>query len=117
MRPQHVSQWLFLCLRRQPQTGMPRVLSRALHTKQTPVARPKHLPSRAVTRLFSCCRRTGDVITQENSQTVINSPYEDVPHDTKSFGEFMFAFLDEYKNLDLMVGIQTLAEWFIKLCT
>lgn len=110
MRPQYVSQWLPLCLRRQLQTGMPRVLSRAQHTKHTPVSRPKHLPSTVVTRMYSGCRRTGEVITQENSETVINSPYEDVPHDTKSFGEFMFAFLDEYKNLDLMVGIQTLAE-------
>lgn len=45
------------------------------------------------------------VVSVENGETIIRSPYPDVEHCDKTFGEYMLSWLDEFKNLELMVSI------------
>ncbi|XP_052800719.1 probable 4-coumarate--CoA ligase 1 [Mya arenaria] len=57
---------------------------------------------------FSTSRATDwKVIAEEKGEMIIRSPYRDVPEDERSFGEFMFSFLDEYSNYELMVDYPT----------
>ncbi|KAL4225255.1 hypothetical protein ACF0H5_015943 [Mactra antiquata] len=47
------------------------------------------------------------VVSIENGETIIRSPYPDVEPCDKTFGEFILSYLDEFKNLELMVDYPT----------
>ena len=57
-----------------------------------------------ICRHFSSSGDRQKVIYKENGETLIRSPYPDVPMCNKSFRDFMFANLDEFKNLDMLVS-------------
>jgi len=59
---------------------------------------------RFLQRQYSNSSDKHSIITEHNGETVIHSPYADFKPDERTFGEVMFSFLDEYKNLELMVG-------------
>ncbi|XP_060572981.1 probable 4-coumarate--CoA ligase 1 [Ruditapes philippinarum] len=61
----------------------------------------------SVCRHFSSGVDKQTVIFRENGETIIGSPYPDVPLCNKTFRDFMFANLDEFKNLDMMVDYPT----------
>ncbi|XP_045177417.2 probable 4-coumarate--CoA ligase 1 [Mercenaria mercenaria] len=74
--------------------------------------KPKNRNSISV-QYYSKCRHYSsstsyqDIISKENGETIIHSPYPDVPLCNKTFGEFMLSNLDEFKNLDMMVDYPT----------
>lgn len=45
------------------------------------------------------------IITKQNGETIIHSPYPDIVEDNRSFGEFMFSFLEEYQNYEMIVSL------------
>ena len=54
------------------------------------------------------CKRnfnTQNLVWEENGQTLIRSPYDDVEIPEVSFAEYMFSKLDKHKNLTCIVSI------------
>lgn len=67
----------------------------------------KHQPCNTlnICRYLSTDER--EIIGKENGETVIRSPYPDIPKCNKTFGEFMLSYLDEFRELDMMVDYPT----------
>ena len=51
---------------------------------------------------------TRNLIWEENGETLIRSPHKDVHVPPVSFAEYIMPKLDEYKNLDVLVRINSL---------
>ncbi|XP_052265932.1 uncharacterized protein LOC127868322 isoform X2 [Dreissena polymorpha] len=51
--------------------------------------------------------RKWDVVVENNGETMIRSPYKDVPEINQSFGEFMFSYLGKFSKLELLVDYPT----------
>lgn len=85
------------------QRFVPQIFRRTFHLKAPQYKRIHPLNYFIISRANSSDAHEREIIVKENGETVIRSPYPDVPLSDKTFGEFIFSYLDEFKQLDMMV--------------